>query len=770
MSDDTTLRLVGYRTCSLCEAMCGLELNKRGDQWLVRGDRHDPFSKGFICPKGTTMGALHDDPDRLRSPLIRTGDDPATATWREVTWDEAFAEIDARLTAVIDRTGRDSLAIYAGNPNVHSHENSLFLPALIKAMGSRNVFSASTVDQMPKHVSSGLLFGDPGAIPVPDLDRTDFLLMLGANPYESNGSLCTAADFPGRLEALVARGGQLVVVDPRRTKTAERATQYLSIRPGTDAHLLLGIAHVLLREPIDLGSLGSLVDGVDRVTVALEDFTPEAVASVTGIEAATIVALAEDLAGAPTAAVYARIGSHTNRFGTLASWATDLLNVLTGNLDREGGALFALPAHGSRGTGKGRGFQLGRWASRVRGLAEARSELPVAALAEEILTPGEGQIRALFTVAGNPALSCPDSGQIDRALVDLDLLVCVDPWLNETTRHAHVILPPPGPLARSHYDLAFTSLAIRNVAKWTPALVPSDELAEWAILARLAALVAGFGPDGDPVDLAEAALRDRVDRSAAALGRDPDELRDQLQSPDRSPADQLVDLMVRTGPYGDRFGEEPDGLSLDVLAANPHGVDMGPLRPRLPDALKTVDGRIDLLGPPLSEDLERLRTDLHSPVTEGLVLVGRRHLRSNNSWMHNVRVLVKGRTRCTLQVHPDDAGRLSLQDGGRAVVRSRAGSLTARVELTDTIRPGVVSLPHGWGHDVDGVRLSVASATDGVNSNVLTDAGPIDPLSGNAQLNAIPVDVTPVLRDAGDQGMATRQAATSSASRSGSAP
>ncbi|MDH3706458.1 MAG: molybdopterin-dependent oxidoreductase [Acidimicrobiia bacterium] len=738
----TDTELVGYRTCPLCEAMCGLEINRRGGEWLVRGDRDDPFSQGFICPKGTTLGALHDDPDRLDGPVIREGDDPATATWRSVGWDEAFAEIGRRLDAVIEAHGREALAIYAGNPNVHSHENGFFLPALIKALGTPNVFSASTVDQMPKHISSALLFGDPGAIPVPDLDRTDFLLMLGANPVESNGSLCTAADFPGRLRRLVERGGRLVVVDPRRTRTAELATDHLAIRPGTDAHLLLGLTHELLAmdEPA-LGPLADVVDGVDRLREAVSPFDAESVAAITEVSAPQIRSLARDLAQAPTAAVYARIGSHTTPFGTLASWATEIVNIITGNLDRPGGAMFALPAHARRGKGKGRGFTLGRWRTRVRGLPEARSELPVAALAEEILTEGDGRIRALVTVAGNPALSCPDSDRIDEALADLELLVAVDPWRNETTRHAHVILPPPGPLARSHYEVAFTSLAVRNVAKWSPALVPSDAMPEWAILARLAAVVAGA--DGDPAELADAALAAQIDKAAAELGRDPAELRAELDRPDRSPADRVADLLIRMGAYGDRFGEHPDGLSLDRLADKPHGIDLGPLGPRLPDALRTIEGRIDLVPPEIAADLPRLVDHLRAPVADGMVLVGRRHLRSNNSWMHNVRVLVKGKDRCTLQVNPADADRLGLVDGSPAWVRSRAGALEAPVEVTDTIRQGVVSLPHGWGHDRPGVQLSVASTTNGVNANVLTDPGPVDPLSGNAQLNAIPVEVTP---------------------------
>jgi anaerobic selenocysteine-containing dehydrogenase len=745
MTDTTTDGVLGHRICPLCEAGCGLEIGRRDGRWLIRGDRLDPFSKGFLCPKGTALGALHEDPDRLRSPVIRRGDDPATATWEPVGWDEAFAEIADRLTAVVAAHGREALAVYVGNPNAHSHENAFFLPGLIRSLGTRHVYSASTVDQMPKHVSSGLLFGDPDAIPVPDLDRTDLLLMLGANPLESNGSLCTAPDFPGRLDALRRRGGRLVVVDPRRTRTATIADTHLAIRPGTDAHLLVGLAHVLLRD--DLARPGRLAEwcrDLDHLPAAVAPFTPEAVGAVTGLGADAVETLARDLAAAPTAAVYARIGAHTTRFGSLAAWATDVVNVLTGNLDRPGGAMFTLSGHQSRGSGAGRGFTTGRWTGRVGGAPEVRGELPVAHLAEEILVPGPGQVRALFTVAGNPVLSTPDSARLDHALAGLDLMVSVDPWLNETTRRAHVVLPPPGPLARSHYDIGLAGLAVRNIAKWSPALLPHDGPPEWQILARLTAVIGGEAPDDDGRGVAEALVQARAQRVATKLGLDPAEVREAVRGPARSPADELLDLMLRSGAWGDGFGARADGLSLARLEADHHGLDLGPLVPRLPEVLRTTDGRIDLLPAPIRSDLDRLADDLHRDRAGHLVLVGRRHLRSNNSWLHNVPVLVKGRERCTLQVHPDDATRLGLRDGGRALVRSAVGQLDTPVEVTDEIRPGVVSLPHGWGHDLPGVRLRVAGERPGVNSNVLTDPGSIDPLSGTAELNGIPVEVEAV--------------------------
>jgi anaerobic selenocysteine-containing dehydrogenase len=744
---------VHFHTCPLCEATCGLEISiKHRDDGTtsvgrIRGDRDDVFSKGFICPKGSTVKQLHEDPDRLRRPVIRRGDDPATATWEEVTWDEAFAEVERGLTAVLDQHGRDAVAVYLGNPSAHTVSGILYGRPLLRALGTRNIYSASTVDQMPKHVSSGLLFGSGDTIPVPDLDRTDYLLMLGANPYESNGSLCTAPDFPGRLDAIRARGGRVVVVDPRVTKTAKAADEHLFIRPGTDGHLLLGVIAVLFADDlVDLGPLADHTSGVDAVRDLVAPFTPDAVAAVTGVDAATIVRLAHDLAGAPSAAVYGRIGANTVRYGTLTSWAGDVINVLTGNLDRPGGAMFPLAAHSRADTdGPGRGFVTGRHHSRVSGHPEVRSELPVAALAEEIETPGEGQIRALVTVAGNPAMSTPNSERLADALATLDFMVSVDPYLNETTRHANVILPGPTPLERSSYDFAFYTLSVRNIANYSPAVLETDQLDESDILARLALIAGGQGADADPAIihgmLEDALLQRAVGEGTPLAGRDPATLAAELVAVD--PPDRLIEIMIRTGAYGDHFGLNPDGMTLAKLLDNPHGIDLGPLQPRIPGALKTASGTIELMSDLIAGDLARAAAALDVTDDGSLLLVGRRHLRSNNSWMHNVNVLVKGKERCTLQVHPSDASRLGLVEGASAKVASRVGAVTAPVEITDEVMAGVVSLPHGWGHDLPGTRLSVAAARPGVNSNILTDESDIDPLSGNAVLNGIPVTVAP---------------------------
>jgi anaerobic selenocysteine-containing dehydrogenase len=744
---------VHFSTCPLCEATCGLEIavTHRADGSAaigrIRGDRDDVFSRGFICPKGSTVKQLHEDPDRLRRPVIRRGDDPATATWEEVTWDEAFAEVERGLGAVLDAGNRDAVAVYLGNPSAHNLSGILYGRPLLRALGTRNIYSASTVDQMPKHVSSALLFGSGDSIPVPDLDRTDYLLMLGANPYESNGSLCTAPDFPGRLEAIQERGGRFVVVDPRVTKTAKAADEHVFIRPGTDGHLLMGIIAVLFADDlVELGHLADHATGVDQVRALVAPFTPDAVAAITGVDATTIVRLAHEIAEAPSAAVYGRIGVNTVTYGTLTSWAGDVINVLTGNLDRPGGAMFPLGAHSRPDkVGPGRGFQMGRHRSRVEGHPEVRSELPVATLATEIETPGEGQIRALITVAGNPAVSTPNSDRLAAALESLEFMVSVDPYLNETTRHANVILPGPTPLERSSYDLAFYTLSVRNIANYSPAVLETDQPSEADILARLALIAAGQGPEADPAiihQMLEDALLQRVVAEGTPLaGRDPADLADQLVA--IAPQDRLVEIMIRTGSYGDQFGLVPDGLTFQKLLDNPHGIDLGPLEPRVPGVLKTASGTIELAPEPIVTDITRMAASLDEADDGSLLLVGRRHLRSNNSWMHNVNVLIKGKQRCTLQVNPSDASRLGLADGGTAKIASRVGSLTAPVEVTDEIMAGVVSLPHGWGHDQAGSRLSVASTRPGVNSNVLTDEAAIDPLSGNAVLNGIPVTVAP---------------------------
>lgn len=718
-----------HRTCPLCEAHCGIAIEvdrAAGSVVTVRGDERDAFSRGYLCPKAYGLKGLHEDPERLRRPLRRRGA-RGSGDFEEIGWDEAFALAGERLREIRDAHGADALATYLGNPNAHDLGSILYGPTFQKALGTRWRFSATSVDQLPKTLSSSQMFGAPGSLAVPDVDRTDYFLVLGGNPLVSNGSLMTAPDMAGRLRALRERGGTLVVVDPRRSETAEVADRHLFIRPGSDALFLFSLVHVLFDE--DLAAPGRLAEfsrGIDEVRELARDFAPEATAAATGIAADATRRVARELAAAERAAVYGRIGTCTQRFGALASWLVDVLNALTGNLDREGGVCFPRGAatradDTPRKTGT---FPFGRWRSRVRGLPEFAGELPVAALAEEIDTPGaDGErVRALVTISGNPVLSTPNGARLATALAQLDFMVSIDVYLNETTRFADLILPSTGHLERSNYDLVFNTVSVRNTAHWCPRVFEPapDSREQWQILAELAGRVNG-GTAEQVHDLMEGGLA-----RGAGLEADP--------SIPRGP-ERLLDLMLRAGPYG---------LSLEKLQAEPHGIDLGALEGgRLPQILATEGQQLDLAPPLLTADVPRLRAALAEASNGGLLLIGRRNVRSNNSWMHNVRALAKGKDRCTLLVHPDDAARLGLADGASATVRSRVGEVTVPVQVSDEMMPGVVSLPHGHGQGGSGTRQSTAARQPGVNSNLLTDEAGVDALSGNAILNGIPVEVGP---------------------------
>jgi anaerobic selenocysteine-containing dehydrogenase len=732
-----------HRACPLCEAKCGIEVVLDADRsrvLTVRGDPLDPMSRGYLCPKAFGLKGLQEDPDRVRRPLRRRG-----RGFEEVDWESAFAEAAERLRAVRDAHGADALATYLGNPNAHDMGSTFFLPAFQRALGTKRRFSATSVDQLPKMVSSWLLFGHPAAFAVPDVDRSDLLLVLGANPLASNGSLLTAPDLPGRLRRLRERGGRLVVVDPRRTETARLADRHLFIRPGADAYLLFALVHVLFAEArVRLGRLAEFTRGVDAVRELARDFAPERVAAATGIEAGTVRELAREFAAAPRAACYGRIGTCTQEFGTLASWLVDVVNVLTGNLDRPGGAMFPRPATGPAVVQPRRSERsyYGRWRSRVRGLPEFAGELPVAALAEEIDSAGEERVRALVTVAGNPVLSTPNGARLARALASLEFMVSIDIYVNETTRFAHLILPTTTPLERANYDVVFQALMVRNGAKWSPQVLepPPDARQPWQVLAELAGRVNGTTAEAVDELVFGHLLASAVGPGTGCPQVTPEAARAQLGS--QPGPERVLDLLLRAGPWGDRFAGGA-GLSLARVRESAHGIDLGPLEPRLPELLATPSGAIELAPELAAADVERLREGLRARErAAGLVLVGRRHLRSNNSWMHNLEALAKGPERCTLLVHPLDAARLGLEPGGRAKVRSRVGEVLAPVAVSDEIMPGVVSLPHGFGHGGPGVRLAVARRHAGVCSNDLSDEAAIDRLSGNAVLNGIPVEVT----------------------------
>ncbi|MDP3083829.1 MAG: molybdopterin-dependent oxidoreductase [Rubrivivax sp.] len=736
MNEAATGERSSYRICPLCEACCGLEVRSRDGQVIgIRGAAADPFSAGYICPKGYALKDLHEDPDRLRTPLLRRGGELVPASW-----EEAFDEIARRLPPLLAEHGRDAVALAVGNPSAHKFGLLLYFNRLAKALGTKNIFSASTLDQMPKQLASGLLFGHWLSVAVPDIERSDFLLVIGANPVASNGSLWTVPDFRGKAKALRARGGRLVVIDPRRSETAAIADAHHFIRPGSDAQLLAAMTHTLFNEGlVRLGRIEAWVDGVDAVRDAVAAFSPERVAAHCGIEAATIRALARELAGARSGCVYGRIGTCTQRHGTLASWLIDVLNVLTGHLDEPGGAMFPKApafAYNTQGRpGSGRGVTTGRHRSRVSSAPEVFGELPMTLLAEEIETPGDGQVRALITVASNPVLSCPGGPRLAAALEGLDFMVSVDIYVNETSRHADVVLPGWSPLEDSHYDVAFPQLSYRNQARYSGPVfaAPAGQPPEWQTLLRLAAIAKGRCADADLLAdddewLASDVRRLAGEQAAAALAGLAG-----LSGPER-----LLDLALRLGPYGDGFGQRPDGLTLAKLQAAPAGIDLGPLQPRLPEMLRTPSGKVELAPAILLQALPQALDDL-DVAAPALVVVGRREVRSNNSWMHNLPTLAKGPLRCTLLIHPADAAAHGLVDGSQAHITGSGRTLAVTTELSDTMMVGVVSLPHGWGHDLPGARLALAAQRPGINLNALLDEGQRDPLSGNAVLSGVAV-------------------------------
>jgi anaerobic selenocysteine-containing dehydrogenase len=727
------------RTCPLCEAMCGLAVHTDGDRvTAVRPDPDDVWSRGYVCPKGTTLGALHHDPDRIRVPMVREGN-----RWRDVGWDEALARCEDLLGGVLATHGKQAVTAYIGNPTAHSIHLSRYVGLFMGLAQLPTLYSAGTVDQWPKNVACMLMYGGMWWIPTPDVRRTHYWVIMGGNPEASQGSLLACPDLLGEIDAIRGRGGKTVVVDPRRTGTAAKADEWIPIQPGTDAALLLALCHVLFADGlVRLGDLAGRVNGVEDVRAVVAAFPPERVAAACRVPAATIRRLAHEIAAAPAAALYGRIGLCNQEFGTLASWLVDVVNVLTGNFDRPGGLMFGNPIAWSLTSLPdpqwADGVRFDRFRSRVRGVPEVLGQFPLSCLAEEIAVPGERRIRALVTIAGNPVISSPDAARLDVALPLLDCMISVDNALNETTRHAHVILPGLSALEQPHFDDLIAMWAVRSAGKFSPAIFPvTGRPQEWEILAVLGGLCAGM----PLAEIDTAAMDDGFFMAlCAARNVDPGTIMPMYDS--RGP-ERLLDLQIRTGPFGDRYGERPGGLTLQSFRDAPHGIDMGPLVPRLNEVLATPSGKIELAPPYITADVPRLAARLERP-RDDLVLVSRRHLRSNNSWLHNVEVLVRGWDRCTLLIHPDDAARCGVRSGAPARVTSEAGSLEVPVEVSDEMMPGVVSLPHGWGHDQAETRQRVARAHAGVNSNLLAPGALTDPISNNAVVNGIPVEVGPV--------------------------
>jgi anaerobic selenocysteine-containing dehydrogenase len=726
-------------TCPLCEAMCGLEIQVDGGRVAaIRGNQDDTWSRGHICPKGASLGKVHEDPDRIRHPMIKVD-----GQWHEVSWDAAFRRCTELLAPVIEKYGIGAVTCYTGNPLAHSFSLGRYTGVLLGMSGIPLSYSPGTVDQWPKNLSSHLMYGGWWTFPVPDIERTDLLVVMGANPAASQGSLLAAPDVMGIIGAIRKRG-KVIVIDPVRTATAARADEWLPITPGTDAALLLAVAHTLFDEElVALGELAPYIDGLDRMHQVAADWSPERVAGVTGIDAERIRALARELVSTERAVVYGRIGTCNQEFGSLASWLVDVVNILTGHFDNAGGSMFPRATAWSVTVQPIPGLEdgapeFGRFRTRVRGAKEVLGQVPVSCLAEEIATPGEGQIKALITVAGNPVLSTPAGHTLDEALPSLDAMISVDLWLNETTRHADVILPGLSPLEQPHHDDLILNFAVNSIANYSAPVFEPDEPdrpREWEILVRLTGLCTGTPAE----DVDVAAIDDGFfDYMAFTQGLDGAEIRKLYE---HGGPERILDLTLRTGPFGDRYGQNPDGLTLEKLKAEPNGINFGPMVPRVPEVLGTADKKIRLAPQYLLDDLPRLTARLDRAPDE-LVLVSRRHLRSNNSWLHNVGPLMKGKDRCTLLIHTDDATKRKVSTCDLVTVTSAGGHIEVAAEVTEAIMPGVVSMPHGWGHGKPGTRMAVANDSPGVNTNVLSPPTFIDEPSGNGALNGIPVTVT----------------------------
>ncbi len=701
------------RACNLCEAICGIVIEAEGNKIIsIQGDKSDPFSKGHICPKVMGLKYVYEDPNRLKLPMQRTA-----SGWKKISWTQAFDEIEKNIKKIVAQYGNDALGIYFGNPSVHNTGTILNTTALARALKTKNIFSATSADQLPHHFASWLMLGNPNLFPVPDITRTDFMLILGGNPLASNGSMMTAPDVAHHLRNIQARGGKVIVVDPRKTETAEKADVHYFIKPTTDVYLLLAMIHTLFDEnKINLGHLKDFTTGVDILRHAVSDFPAEKVALITGISADTIKQLARDFANAKSAVCYGRMGVSVQSFGGVCQWLVYALNIITGNFDKTGGAMFTTPAFDILAGAKPRNI-FGRWHSRVQKRPEFMGELPVSVMSEEILTPGAGQIKAMFTVCGNPVLSTPNGAQLDNAFSELDYMVSVDIYINETTRHANIILPPATGVEVMQYDVTFNTLAIRNTAKYSEPLFPKGEdmKYDWEIIQELTHRI------------------NRTDNSTPLF-----------ISPDT-----VIDAALKSGPYQ---------LNIEKLKQHPEGIDLGDLKPQLPQKLIHADKKIQLAPEILVNDLERVRADFGFRISDlefcsvseiqnpksDFTLIGRRHLRDNNSWMHNHDKLMRGHNRCTAMINPDDAARLNINDKDILKISSRVGTVNIPAELTNQIMQGVVSIPHGYGHNRTGTQLDVAEKYAGVSLNDLTDEKVIDTLTGNAAFNSVRVVVEKV--------------------------
>ena len=666
------------------------------------------------------MQDLHEDSDRLRHPVERTANG-----WKEIGWPEALDKVAAGIQSVQKKHGQNAFGIYLGNPNVHNLGGMLTIKHLLTSIKTRSRFSATSIDQLPHHIVCMHLFGHMLRIPVPDVNRTQYMLIIGGNPLASNGSIMTAPNMRQKLKDIKARDGKVVVIDPRRTETADIASEHHFIRPATDVLLLLAMLNEIYlqgyadKARVKNNRAAALAPEIARLADFAKDYSAESVAEITGIAAKEIKRLVKEFCEAESSVCYGRMGVSVQEFGLLSQYLIMLINIVTGRLDEVGGLMFPNPAVDVVNN-SGPGY-LGKRHSRVSNLPDFNGDYPVVAMADEMLVEGAGQLKGFMTVAGNPVLSTPNGEKLDTAFANLDFMVAIDYFVTETSRHAHIILPPVSPLERDHYDVTFNNFAVHNVAKYSKALFAKQRSAkhDWQIYLELAK---------------------RLDKKAV-LATKVERLIIKVLGPKF-----VLNQGLKRGPY--------KGLNLKQLKKNPHGIDLGSLKTMLPQALKHKDKQIHLNVDFYQADLERVQEVMQDYDDKQILLIGRRHVRSNNSWLHNSYRLVKGKPRCTLMLHPETAKQYGIEDGQNVKVTSRVGSVTIVAEVTDELMPNVVSIPHGWGHGRKGVKQKIAQAHAGVSVNDLTDDTLIDQLSGNAAVNGVPVQLEAIAPEVVDLEMA----------------
>jgi formate dehydrogenase len=719
-----------HRTyCRICEPTCGMIATvEDGKLVQLRPDADHPITKGFSCPKGIEFVHVQNDPDRLLYPMRRT----ESGEFERISWDTALDEIGAKLRAIRAAHGGESIGWYAGNPSAFSHSHAIWAGGFVRGLGSKHLYTPNTQDTSSRFVASHLLYGSPTIFPLPDLARTSFLLMVGANPLVSRGSLVAAGNLRDKLTGIVGRGGRVVVVDPRRTETA-KAFEHVAVRPDGDAWLLLAMLHVIFAEGLDdATTTAAQATGVDVLRTAAARCAPEDAEARCGVPADEIRALARSFATAPSAAAYGRTGACLGRHATLVNVLLDALNVVTGNLDRPGGSVFARPPIDFTALASRLGLAtFDTYRSRVGDLPEVLGQMAAPLMAAEIETPGPGQLRALIVSAGNPLLSVPGAQDFERALGKLDLQVGIDLYLNETHRHADYVLPATTFYERDDVPLPLAEIQLTPFIQWTDAVAaPRGEARDdWRIiddLARQLGFAAVAGVASKWIGTSRVA---RLAQRAMGVGAH------------RLTPTKIVDALLRAGRDGDHFGLRRGGLTLAKLRAQPRGVvlaehvDTGVLTKRL----KHRDRRVHLGDERIAAELTRL-LDAPEPSSDyPLLMIGRREVRSHNSWLHNTPRFRDATRRHRALVNPVDAAAIGVADGGPARVVSARGAIELPVELSEDVAPGTIAVPHGWGHR--GAGWQTANEAGGANVNELTSSAldDLEKLSGMAHLNGVPV-------------------------------